>query len=165
MALEHLDPRDPLDLAADAARQEASEGAPEGWSEVAATVRGRLRSVLDPAVPILVHDERGLLDHDGLGSRTWVTDRVVKAALRRALQAEPTHAPSALRLVVEEERLRGIELDLVAAYGVELRPLADGVRAVVLHELRALLGPDPAFGPADVTITFVDVVPGDPRVV
>ncbi|GAB3074911.1 hypothetical protein [Nocardioides zeae] len=164
MALEHLDD-DPLGLAVDAVRQEAAEGAPEGWSEVAASVRGRLRSVLDPAVPILVHDARGRLDHDAEGSRTWVTDRVVKAALRRALQPSATHAPSALRLVVDEDRLRGVELDLVAAYGVELRPLADAVRAVVLEELRDLLGPDPAFGPADVAITFVDVVPGDPRLV
>lgn len=165
MALEHPENRDALDLAADAARQEAAEGAPEGWSEVAANVRGRLRSVLDPAVPLLVHDEQGRAEHDDQGSRTWVTDRVVKAALRRALQVSPTHAPSALRLVVDEGRLSGLELDLVAAYGVELRPLADAVRGVVLRELRALLGPDPAFGPADVTIAFVDVVPGDPRVV
>ncbi|MDR6174911.1 hypothetical protein QE364_000971 [Nocardioides zeae] len=165
MALEHLEHKDALDLAADAARQEAAEGAPEGWSEVAATVRGRLRSVLDPAVPILVHDARGRVDHDDEGSRTWVTDRVVRTALRRALQTSPTHAPSAIRLVVDGGRLDRLELDLVAAYGVELRPLADAVRAVVLRELRALLGPDPAFGPAQVAIAFVDVVPGDPRVV
>lgn len=164
MALDHLGHEDALGLAVDAARQEAAEGPPEGWSEVAATVRGRLRSVLDPAVPILVHDARGLLEHDDQGSRTWVTDRVVKTALRRALD-DPAFAPSALRLVVDEGRLRGVELDLVAAYGVELRPLADVVRAVVLRELRELLGPDPAFGAADVLIAFVDVVPGDPRVV
>lgn len=165
MALEPLEHENALDLATAAARQEAADGAPEGWSEVAASVRGRLRSVLDPAVPILVHDARGRVDQDGEGSRTWVTDRVVKAALRRALQASPTHAPSALRLVVEDDRLRGVELDLVAAYGVELRPLAAVVRGVVLDELRELLGPDPAFGAADVAIAFVDVVPGDPRVV
>lgn len=165
MALEHLEHGSALDLAADAARQEAADGAPEGWSEVAASVRGRLWSVLDPAVPILVHDAHGRPEQDGEGSRTWVTDRVVKAALRRALQTSPTHAPSALRLVVDDDRLRGLELDLVAAYGVELRPLAAAVRAVVLDELRGLVGPDPAFGAADVAITFVDVVPGDPRVV
>lgn len=165
MALEHLEHGNALDLAVDAARQEAADGAPEGWSEVAASVRGRLRSVLDPAVPILVHDAGGRVDQDGEGSRTWVTDRVVKAALRRALQTSPTHAPSALRFVVEGDRLRGVELDLVAAYGVELRPLAVAVRAVVLDELRELLGPDPAFGAAEVAIAFVDVVPGDPRVV
>lgn len=139
MALERTDP---LALATDVARREAEQGPPEGWHDVAASVRGRLRSVLAPALPIAVVDERGHVLQDGHGSRTHVTDRVV-----------------------EDDRLRGVEVDLVAAYGAALHPLGAAVLASVLLELRALLGPDPAFGGDDVAVTFVDVVDGDPRVV
>lgn len=154
MALEPHDLADgPLARALDAARDEQ----PEGWVALSAAIKERVRATVTPAHPLLVRD---LPD----GSRTFVSTRVVTAALRVLLGQEATHAPSGIRLRLEGDRLVGVDLALVAAYGVDLVALADHVRADVLAELAGLTGVA-LLTPADVDIDVVDVVEGDPRVV
>lgn len=155
-----LEPAEALARATDAARE---EDAPEGWTEVAAGVRARLRSLLPPSHPLLVVAADGSLVHDQAGSRTFIADRLVRDALRELLQAHPTHAPDDIRLLVEDDRLRGVEVDLVAAYGVPLPALGEAVRTEVLTTLRGLVGPDPELGPGQVAVRFVDVSVGDPN--
>lgn len=154
MALEPHDLAEgPLARALDAARDEQ----PEGWVALSAAIKERVRATVTPAYPLLVRD---LPD----GSRTFVSTRVVSAALRVLLGREATHAPSGIRLRLDGDRLVGVDLALVAAYGVDLVALADHVRAEVVAELVGLTG-GAQLSPADVGIDVVDVVEGDPRVV
>lgn len=148
-----LDPADPLGRALAAVRDEQ----PEGWVALSDSIMRRVREVVTPAYPLLV---RELPD----GSRTYVSTRVVAAGLRLLLSREPTHAPSGIRLHLDEDRLTGIDLALVAAYGVDLLALADRVRAEAIVEVAALTGLAP-LTPVDVGVDVVDVVDGDPRVV
>ncbi len=61
--------------------------------------------------------------------------------------------------------LTGIDLDRIGSYGVDLVALAEAVRRDVLAEVQRLIGPDPAFGSAGITIDITDVVQGDPNIV
>jgi uncharacterized alkaline shock family protein YloU len=149
---------DPLDRAIGAARAET----PEGWVELSQSVLERVRDLTLPGDPVVVRDAAGRLVHDEEGSRTFVSTRVLVRALRVLLRSEPTHVADGIRLDVEDGVLTGVDLSLVAAYGVDLRALADDVRGHVVAELVALLGPG-ALTPAEVDVSFTDVVDGDPR--
>lgn len=144
---------DPLARALEAARAEQ----PEDWVALSSSIMRRVREVVTPAYSLLV---RELPD----GSRTYVSTRVVTAGLRLALSREPTHAPSGIRLQLTDDRLTGLDLAVVAAYGVDLVALAERVRAEAIAEVVALTG-QPPLSPADVGVDVVDVVEGDPRVV
>jgi hypothetical protein len=160
MAVEPGTP-DALARAVEQARREAFDATPQGWVELSDTIMSRVRGLVRPAEPVLVLGPDGP-EQDDQGSRTYVSSRVVVDALRRVLQAHPTHAPERIDLRLEDTRLRGVHLALVATYGVELRPLADEVRAEVLVTLRGLVGPDPELDAAAIEVEFVDGVPGDP---
>lgn len=153
---------DLLARAIEQARREPFEETPQGWVELSDSIMRKVRTVVRPGVPLLVHAPDGGVQQDERGSRTFLSARVVLDELRRVLQAEPTHAPDRIDLDIDDSRLRGVEVDLVATYGVPLLPLADRVRTEVLSVLHELLGPDPDLGPASVSVEFVDVVPGDP---
>ncbi len=161
MAVEQGTP-DVLARAVEEARREPFDDTPQGWVELSDTIMSRVRGLVRPGDPILVHAAGGGPDQDDHGSRTYVSTRVVVDALRRALMAEPTHAPARIDLSLTDSRLRAVEIGLVATYGVELRPLADQVRVVVLDTLRALLGPDPELDGSAISVEVVDVVVGDP---
>lgn len=154
MALEPPAPdltSDPLGRALAAARADQ----PEDWVALSDAVMRRVREVVTPAYPLLV---RELPD----GSRSYVSTRVISAGLRLLLSREPTHAPSGIRLRLDDDRLVGVDLALVAAYGVDLVALAARVRAEAIAEVAALTGlpPLPA---SEVSVDLVDVVQGDPR--
>ena len=151
---------DPLSRAVEAARRTEPE-----WVEVSSSVLRKVRASMGPSEPVLVFGPDGLPTHDGSGSRTYLSNRVLKRELRRLLQSQPTHAPERIQLDLVEERLAGVLVRLVAAYGVVLPELGARVRSDVLALLRSLLGPDPDFSAADVTIEFSDVVDGDPNLV
>lgn len=151
---------DPLDRALEAARHEE----PQGWIELSASIMSRVRRTIAPSEPILAFNQAGLAEHDETGSRTWVSARIVTAAIRRALDL-PTVAPDGIDLVIEEERLRRVELSLVAAYGVDLPALAEVARDRVHEAVVGLLGPDPEFSAASIDVHISDVVVGDPHVV
>ncbi|WP_134767934.1 hypothetical protein [Nocardioides sp. 1609] len=154
---------DPLDRATHAARDEPIDR----WPEVSASIMSGVRSLGTPATPILVHTDSHATPDPGStdGSRTFVSSRVVVAALRRLLQRDATHAPAGIELRTDGDRLAAVELRLVGAYGVDLVALASAVRDDVLVEVTALVGADPGFTTADVAIEFVDVVEGDPNLV
>lgn len=137
-------------------RAEADE-APAGWPEVEQTVRERVRSTVRPADPVLV-----LGDRDDSGSRTYVSSRVLEASLRRLLRRAPTHAPDRITLRVEDERPVRLELSLTCTFGVDLRALAEEVRADARAVLAETVGADTG-RPLPVTVDVVDVVEGDPR--
>lgn len=159
-----VEPRTPdvLARAVEEARRAPFDDTPQGWVELSDSIMSRVRGLVRPGDPILVHSAAGTPDQAEDGSRTYVSTRVVVDALRRVLVDEATHAPARIDLRLTDSRLRGVEIDLVAAYGVELPPLADRVRATVLDTLRGLLGPDPELDGSAITIEVVDVVVGDP---
>ena len=153
-----LEPEDPLSRAVEAARRTEPE-----WVEVQSSILRRVRASLGPSEPVLVHAADGSAEQDDSGSRTYVSTRVLRRELRRLLQSRPTHAPDRIELDLEDQRLRGVTVRLVAAYGVALPALAEEVRSELVALLRELLGPDPAFSGADVAVEFSDVVDGDPN--
>lgn len=150
-----LEPKDPLDRAIDAVRDEPT---PETWEEIASSVMGRVRTLVRPSEPLLVHTAAGGVEQDDDGSRTLVQSRVVITALRRHFGASPALDLADVRLRIEERHLVEIEVDVVGTYGAALRPLAEQVRREVLALLRELVGPDPELGPASVAVHVVDVV-------
>ena len=154
-----LEPTDPLDRAVSAARDEPT---PETWEQVSSSVMGRVRSLVRPSEPLLVHTATGTTEQDDAGSETVVQSRVLVTALRRLFATHPTLALADVRLEVEERRLLDVELDVVSAYGVSLPEVAEQARAEVLETVRQHLGPDPGFGPGSIAISVVDVVE-DPR--
>lgn len=157
-----LEPRtDPLRRAVAAAREET----PDGWLEISRSVMSRVRALVSPSDPVLTFGADGDPVRDAEGSRTYVAARVVQAALRRRLQGVPTHAPDKIVLRVEDDRLVGVELGLVCAYGVDLLAVAERLREDVLAELLGLVGPDPGLTMASIDISIDDVVAGDPNVV
>ncbi|MEU0316122.1 hypothetical protein [Nocardioides sp. NPDC006273] len=153
-----LDPS-PLDRATRAARVEE----PEGWVDLAESIMSRVRRVIVPSEPILTFTAQGTPSRDTEGSETFVSARVVTAALRRLLQEHPTHAPETIDLHVDDSRLTGIDIRLVARFGVELHPLADTLRPQIYAIVRELLGPAPGLVPSLIEIEYVDVTRGDPN--
>jgi hypothetical protein len=153
-----LDPS-PLDRATRAARAEE----PEGWVDLAESIMSRVRRVVVPSEPILTFTAEGTPSRDAMGSETFVSARVVTAALRRLLQEHPTHAPETIDLHVDDNRLTGIDIRLVARFGVELHPLADTLRPQIYAIVRELLGPAPGVDPSMIEIEYVDVTRGDPN--
>lgn len=153
-----LDPS-PLDRATRAARAEE----PEGWVDLAESIMSRVRRVVVPSEPILTFTAQGTPSRDAEGSETFVSARVVIAALRRLLQEHPTHAPETIDLQVDDNRLTGVDIRLVARFGVELHPLADTLRPQIYAIVRELLGPAPGVDPSMIEIEYVDVTRGDPN--
>ena len=158
MALESH--QDSLTRAVRAARQEE----PTGWIDVSESIMSRVRSMVTPAQPILAFTPAGQTDRDAAQSTTYVSARIVTAALRRRLQ-RTTHAPAAIDLTVEADRLVALRIELVCAYGVDLHAVADRGRLDLLDELQLLLGEDATFTPANIEIAITDVVAGDPNLV
>lgn len=151
-------PDDALARAVELARGER----PEAWPQVAASAMERVRAFVTPSVPLHAFAPDGGREFDDRGSTTRVASRVVKAALRAALDTA-THTPDALDLLIEEGRLVGVEVALVGSYGTDLHALAEEVRTQVRDVVRDLLGVDPDLDDAYVAVRIVDVVVGDPR--
>jgi uncharacterized alkaline shock family protein YloU len=150
-----LEPTDPLDRAVEVARDEPT---PETWEQVSTSVMGKVRNLVRPSEPLVVHTAGGSTEQDDSGSETIVQSRVLVTALRRLFAAHPTLALADVRLDVEERHLREAELDVVAAYGVSIPEVAEQARQDVLETVRQYLGPDPAFTAASIAISVDDVV-------
>lgn len=148
---------DPLTRAVTAARTQP----PPGWVDISDTIMSQVRGLVTPADPILVFTDAGEPRRDESGS-TFLSARVLTAALRRLLQGQPTHAPEGIHFHVEDDVLLRVDVDLVGAYGTNLLALAARIRGDVLAEIRRLLG-NPPVATSDINITFVDVSQGDPN--
>lgn len=155
MALSHPEP---LDRAVAAAQAED----PADWESVSQAVRRRVRATVLPARPIVHVAADGSVDQDAHGSRTYVSSRVVRAALRDALRTRPDLTAERIDLTVEDERLTRVEVDLVCAYGTELPTATDAARQLALEVVRDLVGPGNA---PTVDVAVTDVVVGDARLV
>ena len=146
---------EPLARALDLARR-----ADPAWPEVRSAALRRIRSLATPGEPVLLRDGDGSPEHDPAGSRSYVSTRVLTAALRRVLTVSPTHSPSAVHLAVEGGLLERVDIELVVSYGTPLAALAEQVHHDVRAELARLLGAG-AVVPGTIGVTVVDVVPGD----
>lgn len=152
-----MSPTGPLERATDAARAEQ----PEDWQSVSAAVKRRVRETVLPARQIAVVGADGSTAQDALGSRTYVSSRVVRARLREALRSGPDLAAERLDLTIDDDDLlTRVEIDLVCAYGTDVRVAADLARTLVETVVSEVLGAGTR-PPVDVTVT--DVVPGDVR--
>jgi hypothetical protein len=148
---------DPLARAVAIAKEEPFEGSPQRWSELSEGIMSRVRTMVRPGEPLLVHPRTA--PHLAPGSDTWLAGRVVSEALRRHLTA-PGHAPARIELEVSDGILTSLEVDLVASYGEPLLPLGDRLREELVEVLRELIGPAPGLDVSLVTVTFTDVVDG-----
>jgi uncharacterized alkaline shock family protein YloU len=166
MAVEPAVPEVLARATAAAREEEPFASTPQGWVEISDSIMTRVRGLKRPGEPLRVWAP-GSTDGspDDRGSTTYLSSRIVVDELRRLLTRDDTHAPERIDLQVEGKRLLGVELALVASYGVPLRQLADQVRADVLDALHSLLGPDPALDASSVGVGFTDLVDGDPRTV
>lgn len=148
---------DPLARAVAIAREEPLEGGPQRWSELSEGIMSRVRTMVRPSAPLLVHPRTSPL---APGSDTWLAGRVVSEALRRHLTT-PGHAPARIDLGVSDGILTSLDVDLVASYGEPLLPLGDRLRDELVDLLRELIGPAPGLDASLVTLTFTDVVDGE----
>jgi hypothetical protein len=151
---------DPVQRAVDSAK---AQDVPAEWPALSTSIRDRVRGLTAPAQPVLVRAADGSPVHDRSGSRTFVSSRVLLAAVRLALQSEPTHAPSGIAIEIEDDELVGVEVAVVATYGLDLVELGAAVRARVAAVLDDLVGPPAPGAGRPVDVTVVDVVLGDPR--
>lgn len=144
---------DPLDAAAELARAAPDE--PGDWEQTAGSVMRRVRATLRPGrpVPVPLSDERG--------SATYVDERVVVAALRRCLVPVDGVDTSAIRLLLDGGTCTGLDVEVVARYGLDLPALGETCRTGLHVVLRDLLldGADAI----DVRVTVVDVSLEDPE--
>ena len=104
-------------------------------------------------------DPDGQAERDAQGSRTFVSSRVVRDALRQALTTGAVE-PVSIDLKVEEDHLVHLDLDLVATYAQDLREVGAWARGEAARILTEQLGPLPSFdadADADLTITITDL--------
>lgn len=152
-----LSPTGPLERATEAARSEE----PDDWQTVSETVKRRVRATVMPARPIAVVAADGSTAQDDLGSRTYVSSRVVRARLRDALRTGPDLTAERIDLTIDDDDLLvRLAVDVVCSYGTDLPDTADRVRELVDAVVVELLG-EGTRPPVDVAVT--DVVPGDVR--
>lgn len=148
---------DPLRRAVGVARTDR----PSGWVELSNSIMARVRATVTPAQPLLTFTEHGGPRRDAQDSRTYVSERVVTAALRRLLR-RPTHVLANIDLMVESDRLTAVHVDLVCSYGPELKSLGERARVEILGEVHRILGTDPDLALDHVSVTFIDIVDGNP---
>jgi hypothetical protein len=98
---------------------------------------------------------------DAGGGATYVSDRVVVAALRSALGDLDGLAPSRIRVEVADDRCTADEVELVARYGTDLQLLGDRCHEIVTGVLRGLLLA--AADAVEVSVVVVDVTLDDPQ--
>jgi uncharacterized alkaline shock family protein YloU len=152
-----LTPSGPLERAAEAAREHQSDD----WPSVSDAVKRRVRATVLPSKPVAVVAADGSTAQDEHGSRTYVASRVVRTRVRQLLTTHADLTAERIDLTIDDDdRLVGIEVDLVCAYGVVLPAAADEARQEIIDVLSGLLG---AGTVPQVDITVTDVVAGDPR--
>lgn len=122
----------------------------EGWTDISASIQQRLKAVARRSRPILAATDAG---------RTmYVSDRVILAYLRRAINAIDDCELDRVDLVGEGDTCTGASICVVSRYGHDYQELADRVRAVAYDVFRDLLGPtDPPFGLEGVDVTVKDL--------
>ena len=114
---------DPLERAVELTRAEPVD--PPGWEDVAGSVMRRVRATVRPGRRIQVALP------DAGGGATYVSDRVLVAALRSALGDLDGLAPSRIRVEVADDRCTAVEVELVARYGTDLQLLGDRCHEIV----------------------------------
>ena len=136
-----------LDRAADLMR---SESPAAGWIDITEAVRDRLRRLAGPGRRLRIEDPK-VTD----GGRTWVSEWVVRDALRGVLTTGDAD-PERIDLEIEDDQLVAVRLALVVAFGRVLTDVAERARADVLGSLAGLLGPTRSSVPVDVEIVDVE---------
>lgn len=133
-----IDQNDPIARATQALREDSSVQ----WPVVSTSVRSRIRNITAPSRSISVASPSGTLTHDADGSQVWLSSRVLRNALRRALT---THRvmPDRLDLSIEDRALQHVSVEVVATYGDDLRTIGAQARQQVNDTVLALLGPLP----------------------
>lgn len=147
--------RDPLAEAVEAMRASTDPGWPDLATDVMTSVRAQRRG----GRPVRT-DLSGLVGRS-LGPRDTikVNDQVVLGAIRTNMQQISGVAPYRIALRLTKDACDGIEIDLVAAYGIDLAAAADQARAAAMAAVDELLGLSSS--PIDVHVG--DVTATDPR--
>ncbi|NHA70140.1 hypothetical protein [Phycicoccus flavus] len=132
---------------------------PEEFIDVSARVRSTVRATTRRSRPVhavFPSDAQGG-GPDTLVVREWV----VVGALRRALAALPGITPTQIRLRLEADRCRGVEVHVTATYGAVLADAASAVRTATRSTLADVLGPEALFVDRDAAGVPVDVTVDD----
>ncbi|MDO9380405.1 MAG: hypothetical protein Q7T56_16295 [Nocardioidaceae bacterium] len=155
-----MTPRDPAERAADLLRDEPVDG----WSEISASIMGQVRRTVMPSDPVVVHGPDGAVAQDDQGSRSYVSARVVVAALRTRLTSA-AFSPSAIRVTTDDDdRCSEVTVEIVCSWDTDFQHAGRRAREVVETTLLDLVGDDPAFDPDTAVHVHVgDVTTGDTR--
>lgn len=145
---------DPLERARRQLREDEEQ--PQ-WLDLSDAIMARVRGISWPAARILTVDAEGQDLRDEHGSRTYVSGRVVRDALRRALTTA-TVEPRDIELDVEDDLLVHLDLELVATYAQDLQQVGVWARVEAVRVLAQHLGERPGFDPdTDLTVTITDL--------
>ncbi|WP_265442484.1 hypothetical protein [Flexivirga meconopsidis] len=109
-----------------------------------------VRTAITPAELVTTRAAGGI-DQDSDGSTTSVSTRVLRRALREELPADAASALDNVSFTVTDGRLTALAMQLVAAYGPDLRQVAQHRRDRARAILAGLLGYDDF--PIDVSVT------------
>lgn len=142
--------------------REAPEKAPT-WQDVSETVVSALRSVTRRSTWVTAGlGPRG--DAAAVTDTMTISDQALAVLVRRALRTLEGGAPSALTVHADDAgRCTGLDVEVVAAYGQDLRGLVAEVGRRCAAVLLDALGEDAAPPAAAVVVRVVDVTEGDPR--
>ncbi len=139
-----------------AAATQLREEPVEGWTEISASIRQRLKSVVRRSRPVQAATDSG--------RKMYVADGVIVAYLRQAIDAIEDCELDQVGLVGEDDTCTGASIYVVSRYGHDYQALADHVRSVAYDVFRILLGPtDPPFGIEGVDVTVTDLTDDEYR--
>lgn len=132
------------------AAQQLREAPVEGWTDISASIKQRLKTVVRRSRPVQAATDSG--------RRMFVADRVIVAYLRQAIDAIEDCQLDQVGLVGEGDTCTGASIFVVSRYGHDYHELADHVRTVAYDVFRELLGPTaPPFGIEGVDVTVTDL--------
>ncbi len=135
-----------------------------GWTQLSTAIMRRVRATARPGETILAFAADGGPSHDEHGSRLYIAERVLVAALRRATTTA-TAAPERIDIVMDDDRCAAVLIHLVGSWDTDLQDAAEQAHRLALVAVHEVLGADPGFvAERDLHVTITDVDdPGPPR--
>lgn len=147
-------PTDPLERAR---RQLQDDAEQPQWLDLSDAIMARVRGISWPAAKVLAVDLEGNEERDAQASRTFVSARVLRDGLRRALTTD-TVEPREIDVTVAQDRLVRLELELVATYAQDLQQVGHWAYAEAVQVLTELLGGFSDLDPEhDITVVITDL--------
>ncbi|GGC75230.1 hypothetical protein IEU95_01200 [Hoyosella rhizosphaerae] len=148
------DPSAEFDALLQRAAQEVREDDDnDSWLRVTESIFAKVRASTRHSVPLRAELSADLVAR---GDQLFITDIVVKQILRDALEGIGGTAPLRMHFDIDNGICQGIEIDLTAEYGTDLKKSSRDIRNLVHEVLRVELG-SAATTPENIKIHIADV--------